>query len=84
MLKGWDDKVMFDLRVQKAMTSIIAEVTNRTMGGKGVLDYINQVIPIGDQEKKVEYTKEKIDYLIKTHNENMKRRREEAKRKKDG
>ena len=66
------------------MTSIIAEVTNRSMGGNGVWEKINQMIPIGEQEKKVEFTPERINYLITTHNENMKRRREEAKRKKNG
>jgi len=84
MLKGWDDKIMFDLKIQKTMTAIIAEVTNRTMGGKGVWDAINKIIPIDEKEKKVELTPEKISYLIREHNKNMAKRREEAKRKKDG
>ena len=83
MLKGWDDKVMFDLRIQKTMTAIIAEVTNRTMGGKGVWSAIDAIIPIGNQEKKVEFTPERISYMIREHNKNMAKIREEAKRKKD-
>jgi hypothetical protein len=83
MLKGWDDKVMFDLKIQKTMTAIIAEVTNRTMGGKGVWDAINRIIPIDEKEKKIEYTPEQITYMIQKHNHNMMLRREEAKKKKD-
>lgn len=82
MLKGWDDQVMFNLTIQKTMTKIISEVTNRSMGGKGVADYIDAMIPLGEKDKKVEMTPEKISYLIARHNENMKRNREERERKK--
>ncbi len=84
MLRGWDDQVMFNLSIQRQMAIITGEITNRTMGGKGVVDYIMKAFPLPhDKVINDEMTPEKITYLIQQHNLKMKLRREEAERKKN-
>lgn len=77
MLKGWDNNVMFNLSVQRQLAIISAEVTNRTMGGKGVVDYVMKMFPLKDDKVLSNgMTPEKITYLIQQHNERMRLRRE--------
>jgi hypothetical protein len=71
---------MFNLRVNKTMTSIIAETTNRSMGGKGVIDYINKVFPLDEKEEKTGLTPEQISATIAHYHE----MRAKRKAKEDG
>jgi hypothetical protein len=80
MLKGWDDQTMFNLTIQRQMAIITGEITNRTMGGKGVVDYIMKVFPLPhDKIVSNEMTPEKITELITLYNA-----RQAAKRKNNG
>jgi hypothetical protein len=75
MLKGWDNNVMFNLSVQRQLAIISAEVTNRTMGGKGVVDYVMKMFPLKDDAPKTEMTPEKITELIALYNARQAARR---------
>src|SRR5690349_6211820 len=80
-ISGWDDEVMFNLRVNKTLTAIIAETTNRSMGGKGVIDYINAIIPLDDEkEPKHGLSPEQITATL----EHYQRKRAERKAKENG
>lgn len=81
-LRGWSDEKMFNLTMQRRLTEVVANVTNVSMGGKGATDYVHAMIPLGEKEKKVGFTPEQISYMIREHNKNMKRIREERDRKK--
>lgn len=84
-ISGWDDEVMFNLRVNKTLTAIIAETTNRSMGGKGVLDYINKILPLDNEEKKsIELTPEQISATIKHYREMRAKRKAEQEKKNNG
>ncbi len=77
MLKGWDDNTMFNLTIQRQVATIIAETTNRSMGGKGVVDYIMKAFPLPhDKAQEVaEMTPDKITSLIDRYNEHMRQKR---------
>ncbi len=76
-LQGWDDREMFNLSVHRQLAIITGEITNRTMGGKGVVDYIMKAFPLPhDKIVSTELTPEKITELIQRHNEKMKLKRE--------
>ncbi len=77
MLKGWDDQTMFNLTIQRQVATIIAETTNRTMGGKGVVDYIMKVFPLPhDKAQEVaEMTPDKINNLLARYNEHQRQKR---------
>lgn len=84
-ISGWDEEVMFNLRVNKTLTAIIAETTNRSMGGKGVIDYINKVIPLDEKEEvKDGLTPDQITATLKHYQEMREKRRIEQEKKKNG
>ncbi len=77
MLRGWDNQVIFNLTIQRQMAIITGEITNRTMGGKGVVDYIMKAFPLPhDKAQEVaQMTPEKITALIDKYNEHLRQKR---------
>lgn len=53
MYEGWGDEMLYEQQIARKMTVIIADVTNRSFGGKGVSKHINKIWPLpGDSDKK--------------------------------
>lgn len=81
-IQGWDDEIMFNVRVNKTLTGMLAEVTNRSGGGKGgVLNYFMQLFP-DEQDSSTtigELTPEQISATIKKYQEMRAKRREQEK-----
>jgi len=76
---------MFNLQVNRTLTAINAEVTNRSMGGKGVIDYIMEVLPLASDEKKsIDLTPDQISATLKHYQEMRAKRKAEKEKPKDG
>lgn len=83
-ISGWDDEVMFNLTVNRTLTAIIAETTNRSMGGKGVIDYIMKVLPLEGDTKTTEISPEQIKATLEHYQAMREKRRIEQEKKKNG
>lgn len=54
MFQGWGDQMLYDQQIARKVTMIIADVVNKSMGGKGVMKNANKIWPLpGDNSNKV-------------------------------
>lgn len=66
MYQGWIEQLNFDLEWLRATTFLIAEVVNKSAGGKGVMKNMKKMMPLpGDN---AEQTRNLVD-MLKKHNE---------------
>lgn len=66
MYEGWGDGMLYEQQIARKMTLIIADVVNKSMGGKGVMKNGKKIWPLpGDNDKKLA----NLESLLKKHNE---------------
>lgn len=66
MYQGWAEEVLFQQQTARRMTLIIADVVNKSFGGKGIMKNGNKIWPLpGDDQKR---SSDLVDKL-KKHNE---------------
>lgn len=66
MYQGWGDQLLYEQDILRRMTMIIAEVTNKSFGGKGIMKNASKIWPMpGDDQKRA---LDLVD-MLKKHNE---------------
>lgn len=53
MYMGWGDEMLYGQQIARKMTLIIADVVNRSAGGKGIMKNAKKIWPLPGDEKKV-------------------------------
>lgn len=80
MLAGWDNEVMFNLGVQRKMTAILAETINRSLGGKGAIDFVMGAfeLPTDQKESAInQLTPSQISEILRTRKEARERKQKQ-------
>lgn len=63
MLQGWQDDLEYQQLIARRMTIIISDVTNKTMGGKGVDKAIRSMWPLSVDRQEDSQLLQKLDRL---------------------
>ena len=53
MYAGWGDEMLYGQQIARKVTLIIADVVNKSMGGKGVMKAAKKIWPLPGDEHKI-------------------------------
>jgi hypothetical protein len=53
MYSGWGDEMLYGQQLARKITLLICEITNKSMGGKGIMKNSRKIWPLPGDDKKV-------------------------------